>query len=144
MSRLCVASIIETISSMRVLTASPRRKSIASRICPAFVKSYLYGSPAHGFSFSRSGGFRIFVFSFLFCESQYTLSNAGFAAHVRELLRRHRDRHRPAFVAADRLDRTEIFHLDAVPLEHAAVDIGRHQSDNLVQPAPQPEFQIGA
>src|ERR1019366_10047381 len=129
---------------MRVFSASPRRKSMAFRICDALAKSYLYSFPADKPSSSRLGGSDILPFSFVACESQYAVCDAGFAAHIRELLRRHRNRHRPAFVAPERLDRTEIFHLDTGTLEHAAVDIGGHQPDDLLPPEPQPEFQIAA
>src|ERR1035437_2778086 len=94
------------ISSMFVFTASPRRKSIAFKICDALAKSYVYFSPACKPSSSRLGGSDILVFSFVACESQYAVCDAGFAAHIRELLRRHRNRHRPAFVPPERLDRT--------------------------------------
>src|SRR5271170_6983995 len=58
------ASTIVTISSMPVLTASPRRKSIACRIRDALSKSYLYSSFTHAGSF-RSGILR-FSFAALF------------------------------------------------------------------------------
>src|ERR1039458_9750755 len=106
-------------SSMRVFSASPRRKSIAFRICDALVKSYVYFSPASKPGSSRLGGSGILPFSFVACESQDAVCDAGFAAHIRELLRRHRNRHGPAFVAAERLDRPAILHLHAGTLAHA-------------------------
>src|ERR1039457_3104682 len=95
------------ISSMFVFTASARRKSIAFRICDALAKSYVYFSPACKPSSSRLGGSDILLFSFVACESQDAVCDAGFAAHIRELLRRHRNRHRPASVAAARPHRAE-------------------------------------
>src|SRR5438105_9375119 len=108
------------ISGICVRTASLRRKFMAESIREACSKS-----PRFSLAERRSfvlGGFGMNRFPLMAVEPQHADGDARLAAHIGELLRRHRDRHRAALVPPDHLDRSEILHLDAGALEHAAVN----------------------